>query len=307
MICVIGPTASGKTSLAVEVAKIFNGEIISADSRQVYRGMDIGTGKDLSEYDNIKYHLIDIAVAGEKYDVFRYQQDFDKAYSDTVQRGKMPVLCGGSGLYIEAAIGKTTHCFVPEDPILREMLASMTDEQLGAMLAKEVPLHNHTDTEIRERCIRAIEIALFKKKHCVAERTPPPNIIFTLDFDAEILRMRIDRRLMQRINSGMIEEVRSLLSSGIKSELLRYYGLEYRYITEYLLKGETQQNKDEMIRLLRFAINQFAKRQRTWLRGMERRGYTIHHIDGMLPLKEQVLKVVVIANANANACSITNA
>jgi tRNA dimethylallyltransferase len=287
MICVIGPTASGKTSLAVKLAEMFNGEIISADSRQVYRGMDIGTGKDLSEYGDIKYHLIDVAATGEKYDVFRYQQDFDKAYNDVAQRGKTPVLCGGSGLYIEAAIGKVTHCYVPEDPELRVMLANMTDGELGEMLAKEIPLHNHTDIEIRERCIRAIEIALFKKKHFVAERTPPPNVIFTLDFDAETLRTRIDKRLQQRLENGMIEEVRGLLSNGIKAELLRYYGLEYRYITEYLLKGETQQNKDEMVRLLRFAINQFAKRQRTWLRGMERRGYTIHHINGTLPLKEQ--------------------
>ena len=284
MICVIGPTASGKTSFAVRLAEKFNGEIISADSRQVYSGMDVGTGKDLAEYGNVKYHLIDVVNAGEKYDVFHYQQDFDKVYSDIVQRNKMPVLCGGSGLYIEAAIGKTVHCYVPENPELRTKLESMTDTELGVMLAKEVPLHNHTDTEIRERCIRAIEIALFKKKCKMPERTPPPSVIFTLDFDAAVLRSRIDNRLLQRLNNGMVEEVRGLLHKGVTAELLRYYGLEYRHITEYLLKGETSENKNEMVLRLRFAINQLAKRQRTWLRGMERRGYTIHHIDGMLPL-----------------------
>jgi tRNA dimethylallyltransferase len=288
MICVIGPTASGKTSFAVKLAEIFDGEIISADSRQVYHGMNIGTGKDIAEYGAVKYHLIDIADAGEKYDVFHYQQDFDKTYNDIIQRGKTPVLCGGSGLYIEAAIGRVTHCYVPENPELRGMFANMTDEELGKMLAREIPLHNHTDTATRERCIRAIEIALFKKKHIDAERIPPQSTIFTLDFDAEMLRMRIDKRLQQRLNGGMIEEVRGLLHSGVGTELLRYYGLEYRYITDYLLKGEIQHNRDEMVRLLRFAINQFAKRQRTWFRGMERRGYTIHHIDGTLPLAEQI-------------------
>jgi tRNA dimethylallyltransferase len=296
MICVIGPTASGKTSFAVKLAEKFNGEIISADSRQVYRGMDIGTGKDLAEYGDIKYHLIDIANAGEKYDVFHYQHDFDKAYNDIVQREKMPVLCGGSGFYIEAAIGKTTHCYVPENPELRATLANMTDCKLGKMLAKEIPLHNHTDTEIRERCIRAIEIALFKKNCKVSERTPPPSIIFTLDFEAEVLRERIDKRLRQRLDNGMIEEVRGLLLGGVKVELLRYYGLEYRYITEYLLKGETSENKEEMTLRLRFAINQFAKRQRTWLRGMERHACKIHHIDGTLPLAEQIASATKIIN-----------
>jgi tRNA dimethylallyltransferase len=288
MICVIGPTASGKTLFAVRLAERFNGEIISADSRQVYRGMDIGTGKDLAEYGNIKYHLIDVVNAGEKYDVFCYQQDFDRAYNDIVQRGKIPVLCGGSGLYIEAAIGKTVHCYVPENLELRAALESLTDAELSAMLAKEIPLHNHTDTKIRERCIRAIEIALFKKQCKMPERKPPPNIIFTLDFDAAVLRSRIDNRLLQRLNDGMVEEVQRLLQNDVTSELLRYYGLEYRHITEYLLKDKTPESKREMVLRLRFAINQLAKRQRTWLRGMERRGYTIHHIDGALPLDKQI-------------------
>jgi tRNA dimethylallyltransferase len=291
MICVIGPTASGKTSFAVELAKMFDGEIISADSRQVYRGMDIGTGKDLAEYGDIKYHIIDVVPAGEKYDVFRYQQDFDKAYNDIVQRGKMPVLCGGSGLYIEAAIGRVTHCYVPEDPELRMALADLSDDRLGAMLASEIPLHNRTDTETRERCIRAIEIALFKKNNFVVERTPPPSVIFTLDFEAETLRERIDERLRQRLDDGMTEEVRGLLHQGVAADLLKYFGLDYRYITEYLLKGETSENKKEMTQRLRFAINQFAKRQRTWLRGMERRGYAIHHIDGTLPTADRIVYV----------------
>jgi tRNA dimethylallyltransferase len=291
MICVIGPTASGKTSFAVELAKMFDGEIISADSRQVYRGMDVGTGKDLAEYGDIKYHIIDVVSAGEKYDVFRYQQDFDKAYNDIVQRGRMPVLCGGSGLYIEAAIGRVTHCYVPEDPELRITLADLSDDRLSAMLASEIPLHNRTDTETRERCIRAIEIALFKKNNIIAKRVPPPSVIFTLDFKAETLRERIDERLRLRLDNGMIEEVRGLLHQGIKADLLRYYGLEYRYITEYLLEGETQENKKEMVLRLRFAINQFAKRQRTWLRGMERRGYTIPHIDGTLPMAARIADV----------------
>jgi tRNA dimethylallyltransferase len=282
---IIGPTASGKTTLAVEVAKRCNGEIISADSRQIYKGMDIGTGKDLEEYGNVPYHLINIANAGEKYDVFHYQQDFDKAYKDIVNRGKTPVLCGGSGLYIEAATGEINYCPVPENKQLRETLATYSDEELGKTLAEEISLHNHTDTETRERCIRAIEIARFKKDNLTVKRTPPPYKLFTIDFTPEVLRERIEKRLNERLNNGMIDEVENLLSSGVSAETLKYYGLEYRYITEYLTM---KQDKQEMITRLRFAINQFAKRQRTWIRGMERRGYKINHIDGTLPLAEQV-------------------
>lgn len=289
LICVLGPTASGKTRYAVNLARQINAllatsanetasvpsaEIISADSRQVYRGMDIGTGKDLSEYEEIPYHLMDIVDAGEKYNIFEYQRDFEKAYKDIVERGNIPILCGGSGLYIEAATCGYSLPEVPPDPELREELEKLDTEELIRRLAALHPLHNSTDYDTRKRLIRALEIAIYESEHPVNKSGfLPKNTYFigTL-VTREDRNARIDRRLDARLEEGMVEEIRSLLKH-VNAEDLIYYGLEYKFVTQYVT-GEI--NYDQMRTQLAIAIHQFAKRQMTWFRGMERKGIHIH-------------------------------
>ena len=283
LICVLGPTASGKTRYAVNLARQLNAlleegagaEIISADSRQVYRGMDIGTGKDLNEYEEIPYHLMDIVDAGTKYNIFEYQRDFEKAYKDIVNRGGIPILCGGSGLYIEAATCGYSLPEVPANPELRAELEKESDETLIARLASLKPLHDNTDYDTRKRLIRALEIAMYEAEHPV-QRTAflPKNTYYigTL-VSREVRNAKIDARLDARLEEGMVEEIRSLIESGIPAEDLIYYGLEYKFVTQHVIGDLTL---EEMRQQLATAIHQFAKRQMTWFRGMERKGITIH-------------------------------
>jgi tRNA dimethylallyltransferase len=295
LICVLGPTASGKTKYAVRLARQINeilgaqrAEIISADSRQVYRGMDIGTGKDLNEYEEIPYHLMDIVDAGTKYNIFEYQRDFEKAYKDIVDRGGIPILCGGSGLYIEAATCGYSLPEVPPDPQLRAELEKKSDEELIAQLASLKPLHNNTDYDTRKRLIRALEIAIFEAKHPVNRSSYLPKNTYYIGtlVTREVRNAKIDARLDARLDEGMVDEIRSLIdgthpalcSDGqtgtpIPPEDLIYYGLEYKFVTLYLI-GEL--TFEQMRTQLATAIHQFAKRQMTWFRGMERKGITIH-------------------------------
>lgn len=280
LICVLGPTASGKTRYAVSLARALDAlgahvEIISADSRQVYRGMDIGTGKDLDEYGEIPVHLVDIAPAGSKYNIFQYQQDFEKVYSDIRARGGLPLLCGGSGLYIESVTSGYSLPDVPASPELRARLEKEDTDTLIKMLASLKPLHNSTDYDTRKRLIRALEIAIYQQEHPVdTSHFLPKNTYFigTL-VDRDERNARIDRRLDARFEEGMTEEVKGLLESGIPPEDLIYYGLEYKYITLYLTG---QMTFPQMKERLAIAIHQFAKRQMTWFRGMEHRGIRIH-------------------------------
>lgn len=283
LICILGPTASGKTKYAVNLAHRIGGEIISADSRQVYRGMDIGTGKDLAEYtvDGIKipYHLIDIVDAGEKYNLFRYQQDFLKVYSDIRNRGKAPVLCGGTGLYIDAVTKGYSMAEVPENKELRSELEQLTMEKLVKILEGMKSMHNTTDMDTKKRAIRAIEIERYQQIHPEMRRSEgfPLNTRFIgMLVSREERVRRIDKRLKERLEGGMIEEVRGLLEKGISPEDLIYYGLEYKFVTLYILGKLTF---DEMENQLATAIHQFAKRQMTWFRGMERRGVRIEWVE----------------------------
>ena len=280
LICILGPTASGKTRYAVLMAKQLNemghkAEIISADSRQVYRGMDIGTGKDLDEYGDIPYHLIDIANAGDKYNIYEYQKDFEKVYREIRERGNIPLLCGGSGLYIEAATCGYSLPEVPANPQLREELEKESTEALIQKLASLKPLHNSTDYDTRKRLIRALEIAIYESEH-PAKRTSflPKNTFYigTL-VSREVRNERIDRRLEARLQKGMVDEIKRILDSGVPAEDLIYYGLEYKYVTMYLIGAL---DYDQMKLQLATAIHQFAKRQMTWFRGMERKGIRIH-------------------------------
>lgn len=278
---VLGPTACGKTRLAVQLAGRLKAEIIGADSRQVYREMDLGTGKDLSEYvyqnRPVPYHLIDIAEPGTEYNVFLYQQAFDKVYADILARGSRPLLCGGSGLYLQSAISSRRLAEVPENAALRAELAPLSLNELSIRLSLYGPLHNHTDTESRSRCVRAIEIAEYEAHHPEAfRRSPPQAYLIGIEVEPEVLRRRIRRRLEERLSQGMIEEVSGLLHKGLKPEQLTYYGLEYKYVTDFL-QGKT--DLDTMREMLFTAICQFAKRQRTWFRGMERRGWNINWLD----------------------------
>lgn len=295
MLAVVGPTASGKTSLAVELAlAIPEAEIISADSRQVYRGMDIGTGKDLAEYvrDGIAVpsHLLDIVEAGEKYNLFEYQRDFLVAYNDIVERGAFPVLCGGSGLYVESILKGYRLLPVPENQQLRESLEEKTLEELALILSRYKILHNNTDTDTKKRAIRAIEIEEYYRTCPVEERSFPQINCLTVgvDVDREIRRGRITRRLYERLENGMVDEVRGLLDKGVTAEQLMYYGLEYKFLTQYIIGELTY---DEMVKGLEIAIHQFAKRQMTWFRGMEKRGVHIHWIDAMQPRESQVEQI----------------
>ena len=291
LICVLGPTASGKTGYAVRLARRIRemagegliaegteGEIISADSRQVYRGMDIGTGKDLGEYVGVSYHLIDIADAGEKYNIYEYQRDFERAWNEVRERGNVPILCGGSGLYIEAATMGYSLPDVPADPQLRAELEMMDTPSLIRMLESMKKLHNTTDTSSRKRLIRAIEIAVYETRHPVVRTSVLPKNTYFIGtlVSREERNARIDRRLDARLTEGMADEVRNLLDSGLKAEDLIYYGLEYKFVTLYLT-GVLEY--DDMKKLLATAIHQFAKRQMTWFRGMERRGTVIHWVN----------------------------
>ena len=299
LLVVTGPTASGKTTLAVSLAARLDGEIISADSRQVYRGMNIGSGKDYKDYLTaglqIPFHLIDIADAGYKYNVFEYQRDFLKAYNDISSRGHFPVVCGGSGMYIDCIVSGYRMVEAPALPGLRASLEKKTLGELTEILSSYRKLHNVTDIDTKKRAIRAIEIEFYnqtqKEKHSEFPQLNP--LIIGISLSREKRRQRITERLKQRLADGMVDEVRQLLDQGLSPESLIYYGLEYKYITLFLT-GKL--NYDEMFRSLETAIHRYAKRQMTWLRGMERRGTLIHWIDGELPTEEKVILVLDLLN-----------
>ena len=313
MITILGPTASGKTPLAAALASEIGGEILSADSRQVYRRMDIGTGKDLADYTitnnhepitnkqepiTIPYHLIDICEPGTKYNLFQYQQDFYDAYRDVVSRGAVPILCGGTGLYIEAVLKGYRLSPVPQNPELRARLENKSLDELTQMLValKEQngsTMHNKTDVDSCQRAIRAIEIEEYNLHTPMPKRDLPPidSLIIGVNIDRELRREKITRRLKARLEEGMIDEVKGLLDEGIPADDLIYYGLEYKFVTEYLVGKTTY---DEMFTRLEIAIHQFAKRQMTWFRGMERRGFQIHWIDATLPMDEKVNRILQI-------------
>ena len=300
MITILGPTASGKTSLAAALAAKTGAEIISADSRQVYRRMDIGTGKDLGDYVvngvQVPYHLVDICEPGTKYNLFQYQQDFLDAYNDIVARGKPVVLCGGTGLYIEAVLKGYQLSPVPQNDELRQQLAGKTLDELTKILVdlknqNHSNMHNRTDVDSPQRAIRAIEIETYNLKTPLADRYVPPvdSLVIGVDISREERRKCISQRLKDRLDGGMVEEVRQLVGEGIPPENLIYYGLEYRYVTEYVI-GKI--SYDEMFSQLEIAIHQFAKRQMTWFRGMEKRGTEIHWIDASLPVDQKVALIL---------------
>ena len=299
MITILGPTACGKTSLAAALAADIHAEIISGDSRQVYRGMDIGTGKDLADYRvgdiSVPYHLIDIVEPGTKYNVYQYQRDFMRAYDDIVGRGVTPMLCGGSGLYLEAVLRGYRMAPVPENKPLRQSLEGKSLAELTEMLndiktRKGLRMHNTTDVDTAKRAIRAIEIELYQDEH--PEETediqPVDSLVIGLHIEVEQRRERITRRLKARFDEGMADEIRRIIDSGVAPEELIYYGLEYKYVTEYVIG---QRDFEETFRLLEIAIHQFAKRQMTWFRGMERRGVKIHWIDSQLPMEEKINEI----------------
>ena len=299
MITILGPTASGKTDLAAHLAARFNAEIISADSRQVYRGMDIGTGKDLADYTveghAIPYHLIDICEPGTKYNLFRYQQDFLDSYEDIRSRGVLPILCGGTGLYIEAVLKGYSLSPVPQNPELRKELEEKSLEELTAMLVElkkknHSVMHNKTDVDSCQRAIRAIEIETYNLTKPTEERQCPPieSLIIGVDIDRDMRRKKITNRLKARLEE-MVGEIEGLLKQGIPAEDLIYYGLEYKFLTEYLI-GKLSYN--EMFRQLEIAIHQFAKRQMTWFRGMERRGFTIHWVNAAQKMEDKVEEIL---------------
>lgn len=300
MITILGPTASGKTSLAAALAARIDAEIISADSRQVYRGMTIGTGKDLDDYRQgdrlIPYHLIDICEPGTKYNLFQYQQDFHLIYNNIVARGVRPILCGGTGLYIESVLKGYALSPVPQNQALRDKLADKLLAELTEVLEdlkrrNHSVMHNRTDVDTAQRAIRAIEIETYNLEHPTDNRTLPPidSVIIGVDINREERRCKITQRLKQRLEEGMVDEIRQLLDRGIAPENLIYYGLEYKFVTEYVI-GKT--SYEEMFRQLEIAIHQFAKRQMTWFRGMERRGATIHWIDAALSMEEKVKETI---------------
>ena len=306
LITILGPTASGKTSVAAHLAARIGGEIISGDSRQVYRRMDIGTGKDIADYTidgvNIPYHLIDIAEPGTKYNLFQYQEDFHKAYDDITARGKTAILCGGTGLYIEAVLKGYNLSPVPQNQILRDKLSDKSLDELTAMLIElkqrnHSTMHNQTDVDTCQRAIRAIEIETYNLEHPTEERTLPAveATVIGIDINREDRRQRISNRLKARLDEGMIDEIKGIINSGVDADDLIYYGLEYKYVTEYVV-GKI--SYDEMFTQLEIAIHQFAKRQMTWFRGMERRGTHIHWIDCRLPMEEKVNEIIRIVDKN---------
>jgi tRNA dimethylallyltransferase len=311
MICILGPTASGKTAIATKLAARVGGEIISADSRQVYKRMDIGTGKDLDDYTQsdgktIPYHLIDIVEPGTKYNLFQYMNDFHVAYNDIVKRGRTPILCGGTGLYIEAVLKGYQLADVPQNTELRNKLKDKSLAELTEMLKtlKEQNgsnMHNTTDVDTAQRAIRAIEIETYMKdcKQFTQELNHEPlsknTLVVGVNIDRELRRKKITARLHQRLKAGMVDEVRSLLAEGIKPEDLIYYGLEYKYLTLY---ATGQMEYDDMVKKLEISIHQFAKRQMTWFRGMERRGIKINWVErpeNDEELEETVEKILQLA------------
>ena len=294
LVTILGPTACGKTTLAVALANRLQTAVISADSRQVYRSMDLGTGKDLSEYivdgREVPYHLIDIVDAGYKYNVFEYQRDFLNVYGDLRGKGQLPVLCGGTGMYLESVLRGYRLVEVPENKELRDSLADKSLDELTEMLRGYKQLHNTTDVDTCKRAIRAIEIEEYYRTNEVATREFPEikSLTIGLDVSRELRRERISRRLRERLEQGMVDEVRSILDSGVAAEDLIYYGLEYKYLTMYVIGQLTY---DEMVNQLEIAIHQFAKRQMTYFRGMERRGVPIHWIDAELPTEDKVKEI----------------
>ena len=291
LIAILGPTASGKTPFAAALAAELHTEIISADSRQIYRGMDLGTGKDLADYTvggiKIPYHLIDIAEPGYKYNVFEYQRDFLNAYETIKQKGCLPIVCGGTGMYLESVLKGYRLLPVPENAELRARLADKSLEELTEILKSYKNLHNTTDVDTAKRAIRAIEIEEYYAHTPVDERSFPKlnSLLIGIDIDRELRREKISRRLRQRLDEGMVDEVRRLIAQGIRPDDLIYYGLEYKYLTLYVIGKLTY---DEMFHDLEIAIHQFAKRQMTWFRGMERRGFTIHWMDARRPMEEKI-------------------
>jgi len=291
LLTLLGPTASGKTAFAAALAFEFNAEIISADSRQVYRGMTIGTGKDFKDYlvsrKSIPYHLIDICNPGEKYNIFEFQRDFHKVFTSIKERAKLPILCGGSGLYIESVISGYKLLDVPENHELRERLKDKTLDELEIILSSYKKLHNKTEVDSAQRAIRAIEIEEFYLQQKPEQRDFPPvkSLIIGVDIERDLRREKISKRLKSRLDEGMLEEVEGLLKSGISAEDLIYYGLEYKYLTLYLTEKISYK---EMYEQLEIAIHQFAKRQMTWFRGMERRGLKINWLKAEMPLEEKI-------------------
>lgn len=297
LITIIGPTASGKTAFAAALAARLDTEIISGDSRQVYHSMDIGTGKDLADYvvdgKQIPYHLIDICNPGDKYNVFEYQHDFHKAFEEIRKKGKLPILCGGTGMYIESVLRGFKLLDVPQNPALRESLKGKSLAELEQILASYKVLHNKTDVDSAQRAIRAIEIEEFYKTEAPDKREYAPinSLIIGVDINRELRREKISRRLRARLDEGMVDEVRAILATGVKPEDLIYYGLEYKFLTLYIIGQLTY---DEMVSQLEIAIHQFAKRQMTWFRGMERRGLHIHWLDATLPTDEKINNVLAL-------------
>ena len=295
LITILGPTASGKTALAAALAARLDTEIISADSRQLYRGMDIGTGKDLADYvvdgKSIPYHLIDICDPGYKYNVFEYQHDFFRAFTALREKGLVPILCGGTGLYIEAVLKGYKLLDVPPNPALRERLREKSLPELEILLASYKVLHNKTDVDSVQRAIRAIEIEEFYRTQApdVREYAPLNSLLVGVAIDRELRREKISKRLRARLDEGMVDEVRRILSNGVAPEDLIYYGLEYKFLTLYIIGKLTY---EEMVSQLEIAIHQFAKRQMTWFRGMERRGCTIHWLDATLPMADKVEQIL---------------
>ncbi|MGM9856977.1 MAG: tRNA (adenosine(37)-N6)-dimethylallyltransferase MiaA [Candidatus Limisoma sp.] len=297
LIVILGPTASGKTHRAVSLARTIDGEIISADSRQVYSGMDIGTGKDIDEYGDVPYHLIDICPAGYKYNLYEYLRDFDHVFADIKKRGKNAILCGGTGLYIESVLNGLKLPEVPENKELRDELSAYSLEELTKMLAAMKSMHNTTDVDNKKRAIRAIEIQTYYNAHPQAAAAAQPHpisdaLIIGIDIDREVRRQRISHRLDARLLAGMVNEIQELIRLGVKPEDLSYYGLEYKFVTAYVTGNIS---KEEMHDMLEIAIHQFAKRQMTWFRGMERRGFKINWLPYNLSDEEfnkTVLKMI---------------
>ena len=300
MLTILGPTASGKTTLAAHLARRLGAEIISADSRQIYRGMDIGTGKDLSDYVvdgvSIPYHLIDIADPGYKYNLFEYPRDFLSAYQDIKGRGVFPILCGGTGLYIESVLKAYKMMPVPQNEELRQSLEGKSLEELTAILSTYKTLHNTTDVDTAKRAIRAIEICEYYRSHPQDFVDFPAinSLVVGVDIARDLRREKISKRLRARLDEGMVDEVRRILDSGVSAEDMIYYGLEYKYLTNYVIGNLTY---EQMVSELEIAIHQFAKRQMTWFRGMERRGFTIHWVDACLPMDEKVEVVCKLLQA----------
>ena len=299
LITVLGPTACGKTHFAAALALRIQSEIISADSRQVYRRMDIGTGKDLNDYvvdgKKVPYHLIDICEPGTKYNVFKYQHDFFPVFDRLKNAGITPILCGGTGMYIEAVLKGFRLLDVPPNPELRRALSGKSLDELEKMLASYKTLHNKTDVDSTQRAIRAIEIEEYYQKEAPgnSEFKPVNSLIIGIDISRELRREKISKRLQKRMDEGMIDEVRTLLHDGIQPNDLIYYGLEYKYLTRYVIGQITY---DEMMKQLEIAIHQFAKRQMTWFRGMERRGFLIHWLDAAVPTEEKIEKTLSMLN-----------